>query len=341
MNDLVSSNDVLVKMRGLSVFNMWISQMIYAAAKLGIADLLHEGPRRSEDLAADVGADPDALHRVLRALTGAGVFTELPEKRFALNPLGASLRTGVPGSMRALVLLFCGEVYARAWAELLSSVESGKTAVEHVFGSPLYPYLARHPEDARLFDEAMTSLTAVENAAIAARYDFSALRTLVDVGGGHGSLLGAIVAQNAGLRGILFDQPHIIDGAAARVAAGPMAGRCDLVAGSFFESVPPGADAYMLKHIVCNWDDASATKILATCHRAMKPAGRILVIESVLGHSAVAELLDVHLLTVVGGRMRTEEEHRALFAAAGFRLSRLLPTDVGLQLVVMEGTRLP
>jgi hypothetical protein len=341
MDDLVSSNDVLVKMRGLSVFNMWISRMIYAAAKLGIADLLHEGPRTSDALAEAVGANPDALHRVLRALAGAGVFTELPERRFALNPLGASLRTGVPGSMRALVLLFCGDVYARAWADLLSSVESGKTAVEHVFGAPLYPYLARHPEDARLFDEAMTSLTAVENAAIAARYDFSAFRTLVDVGGGHGSLLATVVAGNPGLTGVLFDQPHIIDGARARVAAGPMAGRCELVAGSFFEAVPPGADAYMLKHIVCNWDDAAATRVLSACHRAMRPGGRILVIESVLARSAVAELLDVHLLTVVGGRMRTEEEHRALLAAAGFRLTRLVPTDVGLQLVVIEGTREP
>jgi SAM-dependent methyltransferase len=339
MNDLVGSNEMLGKMRSLSVFNLWISRMIYVAAKLGIADLLHEGPRSSEDLAAAVGANADALHRVLRALAWAGVFEALPEKRFALNPLAASLRTGVPGSMRALVLLFCGDLYAGAWADLLSSVTSGKTAVEHRTGAPLYPYLTTHPEDARLFDEAMTSLTAVENAAVVARYDFSAFRTVVDVGGGHGSLLAAILAQSPEMRGVLFDQPHIIEASKARAPQGPLGGRAELVAGNFFEAVPSGADAYALRHIVCNWDDAAATRILRTCHRAMKPGGRVLVIESVVSRSEVAELLDVHLLTVVGGRMRTEQEHRALLESAGFAMTRVVPTDVGLQLVVIEGTR--
>lgn len=340
MNDPVSTNDLSVQMRSLSVFSMWISRMIYAAAKLGIADLIAEGPRSSDDLAASMGVDASALYRMLRALSGAGVFTELPERRFALTPLGATLRTGVPGSMRDFVLLFSGDVYARAWLDLLSSVQSGKTAVEHVFGAPLYPYLARHPDDARLFDEAMTSFTAVDTAAVAARYDFSALRTVVDVGGGHGSLLTAVIERNPELRGILFDQPHIIEGARSRIAASAVADRCEVVAGSFFESVP-SADACMLKHIVCNWDDAAAIQILKSCHRALPPGGRILVLESVISHSAPAELLDVHLLTVVGGRMRTEQEHRDLMAAAGFRLTRLLPTDVGLQLVVVEGTREP
>lgn len=340
MNDLVGTNEHSEQMRALSVFSMWNSRMIYAVAKLGIADLIEEGRRSSVDLAAAVGADASALYRVLRALSGAGVFTELPEKQFALTPLGATLRTGVPGSMRAFVLLFGGDVYARAWLDLLSSVQSGKTAVEHVFGSPLYPHLASHPEDARLFDEAMTSFTAIDTAAVAARYDFSAFRTVADIGGGHGSLLTAVVERNPGLRGILFDQPHIIEGARARIAASATAARCEVVAGSFFESVP-SVDACMLKHIVCNWDDEAAIRILKSCHRALPAGGRILVIESVIGHSAPAELLDVHLLTVVGGRMRTEQEHRALMSAAGFRLTRLLPTDVGLQLAVIEGTREP
>jgi SAM-dependent methyltransferase len=340
MNDPVGANDLSVQMRSMSVFSMWISRVIYVAAKLGIADLIDEGPRSSDDLAASLGVNADALHRVLRALSGAGVFAELPERRFASTPLGATLRTGVPGSMRAFVLLFGGDVYARAWLDLLTSVQSGKTAVEHVFGAPLYPYLARHPEDARLFDEAMTSFTSVENAAVAARYDFSAFRTLVDVGGGHGSLLTAVVERNPALLGTLFDQPHIVDGARARIAASAIASRCEVVAGNFFEAVP-GADACMLKHIVCNWDDDAAIRILKSCHRALPPGGRILVIESVIAHSAPAELLDVHLLTVVGGRMRTEKEHRSLLAAAGFQLTRLLPTDVGIQLVVLEGTREP
>ncbi|MFT3765421.1 MAG: methyltransferase [Minicystis sp.] len=291
-------------------------------------------------LAATVGVNAGALYRMLRALAGAGVLTELPERRFALTPLGGTLRTGVPGSMRAFVLLFGGDVYARAWLDLLSSVEDGRTAVEHVFGAPLYPYLARHPEDARLFDEAMTSFTSVENAALAARYEFEGARTVADVGGGHGSLLFAVVERNPALRGVLFDQPHIIEGARARVAASAVSARCQAVAGNFFESVP-SVDVCMLKHIVCNWDDEAAIRILKTCHRALPPGGKVLVIESVIAHSAPAELLDVHLLAVVGGRMRTEEEHRGLLAAAGFRLTRLLPTDVGLQLAVIEGTREP
>ncbi len=340
MNEAIGTNDLSVQMRSMSVFSMWSSRMIYAAAKMGIADLIGQGSRSSDDLAATVGVDSSALYRVLRALSGAGIFTELPEKQFALTPLGATLRTGVPGSMHAFVLLFGGDLYASAWLDLPSSVQSGKTAVEHLHGAPLYPYLARHPEDARLFDEAMTSFTSVENAAVAARYDFSAVRTVIDVGGGHGSLVTAVVERNPGLRGILFDQPHIADGARARVAASAIAERCEVVSGDFFEAVP-SADICLLKHIVCNWDDEAAIRILKSCHRALPPGGKILVIESVISHSAPAELLDVHLLTVVGGRMRTEQEHRSLMAAAGFRLTRLLPTDVGLQLVVVEGTREP
>lgn len=340
MNEPVGAHDLSMQMRSMSVFSLWISRMIYAAAKLGIADLIADGPQSSDELAASVGVDAGALYRVLRALAGAGVFTELPERQFGSTPLGATLRTGVPGSMRDFVLLFGGDVYARAWLGLPSSVESGKTAVEHVFGAPLYPYLADHPEDALLFDKAMTSFTSVENAAVVARFDFSAVRTVADVGGGHGSLLGAVIARNPELRGILFDQPHIIEGARARVAASPMASRCEVVAGNFFESVP-SVDACMLKHIVCNWDDESAIRILKSCHRALPPGGKILVIESVIALSAPAELLDVHLLTVVGGRMRSEQQHRDLMAKAGFRLTRLLPTTVGLQLVVIEGTREP
>ncbi|MDI3283917.1 methyltransferase [Polyangium sp. 15x6] len=340
MNDSVGTNDLSVQMRSLSVFNMWISRMIYAAAKLGIADSIQEGPRSSDELAASLGVHAGALYRMLRALSGAGVFTELPERRFALAPLGATLRTGAPGSMRDFVLLFGGDVYARAWLDLLSSVQSGKTAVEHVFGAPLYPYLAGHPEDAELFDKAMTSFTHVDTAAAAARYDFSAFRTVVDVGGGHGSLLVAVLERNPELRGILFDQPHILEGARARVGASAVAARCEVVAGDFFEAVP-SADVHMLKHIVCNWDDDAAIRILKRCHRALPPGGRVLVIESVIGFSAPAELLDVHLLAVVGGRMRTEQEHRDLLAAAGFRLTRLLPTDVGLEHVVVEGVREP
>lgn len=340
MNQALSTHDLSVQMRSMSVFSMWSSRMIYAAAKMGIADLIGEGSRSSDELAAAVGVDAGALYRVLRALSGAGVFTELPEKQFALTPLGATLRTGVPGSMHAFVLLFGGDVYARAWLDLPSSVQSGKTAVEHLYGAPLYPYLAHHPEDARLFDEAMTSFTSVENAAVAARYDFSGVSTVIDVGGGHGSLVRAVVERNPGLRGILFDQPHIAEGARARIAASPIAARCEVVSGDFFEAVP-SADICLLKHIVCNWDDEAAIRILKSCHRALPPGGKILVIESVIAHSAPAELLDVHLLTVVGGRMRTEQEHRSLMAAAGFRLDRLLPTEVGLQLVVVEGVREP
>lgn len=338
MIDPHGAHDLSVQMRSLSVFNMWVSRMIYAAAKLGIADLIHESPRSSDELAAAVGVDARALHRMLRALAGAGVLTEQPEKRFALTPLGGTLRAGVPGSMRDFVLLFGGDVYARAWLELLSSVKDGKTAVEHVFGAPLYPYLARHPEHSRLFDEAMTSFTSADTAAAAARYDFSGARTVIDVGGGHGSLVLAVLERNPELRGLLFDQPHIIEGARARVAASAAAPRCEVVAGSFFETVP-SADVALLKHIVCNWDDEAAIRILESCRRALPPGGKVVVIESVIGHSAPAELLDVHLLAVVGGRMRTEEEHRGLLAAAGFRLTRLLPTNVGLELVLVEGTR--
>lgn len=218
----------------------WVSQAIYVAAKLGIADLLEEKPQSPAELAETTGANADALHRLMRALASIGLFAEDENGRFGLTPLGGGLRSNGPVSLRAFAI-FCGESWHwRAWGELLHSVRTGQSAFEHLFGKGLFDYFAEHPEAARINDAAMTSSGALQSSAVASAYDFSS-GTIVDVGGGEGALLSAILARHLDARGVLFDLPHAIRGAAVPLADARLAKRCDLVAGSFFEGVPSGA----------------------------------------------------------------------------------------------------
>jgi ubiquinone/menaquinone biosynthesis C-methylase UbiE len=317
----------------------WTSQAIYAAATFGIADHLKDGPKSVGELAGATATDPDALYRLLRALASVGIFAEGPARSFALTPLAEPLRSDVPGSKRALALM-SGDEQFRAWAEIEYSLRTGQTAFDKVFGKPIFDYLAEHPDKARTFDAAMTGIHGRESDAILNAYDLSAFGVVADIGGGNGSQLAAILKKHTAMKGILFDLPHVIERAKERIEAAGLRDRCRLVAGSFFEAVPDGADAYILRHIIHDWDEEKCLTILRNCHRAMRPASKLLVIESVIppGNEPFhGKFLDLVMLLIPGGKERTEVEYRALFERAGFELTRTIPT--GAEVSVVEGKR--
>jgi hypothetical protein len=313
-----------------------IARAVYAATKLGIPDLLQDRQLGSEELAQATGTPPGVLYRLLRALSSAGVMAEFPERRFALTPVGHVLRSDVPGSMRALVL-FCGApFYLHAWQEILYSIQTGKPAWDKVHGMAVFDYYRQHPEDARIFDEAMTSLSWAEAHAVVRAYDFARFRTLVDVGGGHGTLLMTILHAHPQLHGILFDQPQVVEGARSRMTSEGLTSRCDIVAGDFFQAVPQGGDAYMLKSIIHDWDDEHSVALLTNCRQAMTAEGRLLVIETVVpppGEAHYAKYQDLEMLVMLGSQERTVEEYAALFSRAQFELVRVVPTQEPLSIV--------
>jgi hypothetical protein len=321
----------------------WISQAIAVAAKLGIADLLKHGPKTRDELARAAGADPQALYRLLRGIATVGVFAEDAHGRFTLTPVAALLRTDVPGSLRAAAMMSGEEWEWRPWGALLHSVQTGQPAFDHIFGMEFDDYLARHPEAADIFHGFMNSVTAEEAMAVAPVYDFSGITTIVDVGGGHGALLAAILKANSHTRGVLFDAPHVIASARDFLAAQGVAQRCNLVAGNFFETLPAGGDAYILKWILNGWDDVHAVTILRNCHCALNERGKLLVIERIIppgNEPFFGKLADLNLLVLYRGRHRTAAEYRALFAQAGFELTRIIPTPSPTEFSVLEGVRL-
>ena len=241
------------------VTGYYVSRAIYVVARLGIADHLSEGPRRVDDLAEATGTHAPSLKRVLRLLASVGVFTEEADSRFALTPIGGCLRAGVPGSMRAAALLF-GGVTQQAWGDLQHSVETGEPAFRRVFGMDPFDYMAQHPDEAANFDAAMADFTKHIATAVVAAYDFSPFRRIVDVGGGNGALLAGILKANASLAGVLFDLPQVADRAIAPMRELGLADRCEIVGGDFFKAVPAGGDAYLLKHVIHDWDDDRAAR---------------------------------------------------------------------------------
>jgi hypothetical protein len=309
----------------------WVSQALYVAAKLGVADLLADGPRPVEELAAATQTDARSLRRVLRALASVGVFTEASPGAVALTPLAALLRTGTPDSMRALAIMYAEEQY-RAWGDILHSVQTGETAFEQQFGASYFAYLAQHPAADRVFNEAMTGWTMQLVGAVVDAYDFSPFKTVVDVGGSYGTLLAAILRSNPAARGILFDQPHVVAAAGEQLGVAGVAERCTTVGGDFFVEVPAGGDAYLLAQILHDWDDERSVAILRQCRRAMPAHGKLLVIELVLPPGEepfFGKWLDLHMLVLLGARERTAAEYEALFQAAGFELARVVATPAG------------
>jgi SAM-dependent methyltransferase len=341
-DDLNESNDALPE-SALSqmITGSWISQAVYVAAKLGIADLLAGGPKSIDELAGSAGASPRELFRLLRFLASIGVFAEGEDGYFELTPLARGLLSGAPGSLRSLAIYYGEEVYG-AWGNLLHSIQTGETAFNHTYKSGAFQYLAQHPEYAAVFNQAMTEWTANESTAVMTAYDFSKFDKVVDVGGGQGLFITDILRANPGPHGVLFDLPQVIEGAKGTIETAGLAERCEVIGGDFFESMPNGGDAYILKNILVNWDDERSATLLKNCHRAMVENGKLLVIEiSVISPKNVpsfGKLFDLHMLVITGGRGRPEAEFRALFETAGFRLTDIIPTES--PVTIIEGVRI-
>ena len=301
------------------------AQAVHVAAVLGLADLMAKEPRSAEELARETGSHEDSLHRLLRALAALGVLHELDDGRFELNELGELLRSDHPQSAAGWAA-FVGrpDVWA-AWGALGHSVASGENAFRHVHGEDVWSYRATRPDDSAAFDRAMVSQTLGVTESVLEVFDFSRFGTIIDVAGGTGAFLAAIVDRYPAARGILFDQPHVVSGA-------ELPERCEVVAGDFFESVPAGGDAYVLKSIIHDWEDEEAAAIMHTCRAAIAPGGSLLLVERLLGppnESPEAKLSDLNMLVAPGGRERTLDEYAALFEAVRFRLAGATDTASG------------
>ena len=323
------------------VNSFMLSQALYAFTVLGLADLIGDGRRAATDLAATVNADPTAVKRLLRALAAAGVLDEDDQHGFALTPLGDGLRQDAPGSLAGWTSLVGSENFWANWGRLTESVRTGRTGWQLRHGVDAWDYRAQHPEENLRFDRGMVSITSASADSVAEDYDFSRFRTIVDVGGGRGTLLAQILGLHPAVRGVLFDQQHVVEGAAPLLQAHGVQERCQVVAGSFFDSVPEGGDAYVLKSILHDWYDAEAVRILETVRAAMPPAAVLLVVERILEPPNLGlpgKLGDLNMLVNPGGTERTRDEWATLLAAGGFRLSEVHPTR-GLY-SVLESTRL-
>lgn len=311
------------------------AQAVCVAAELGIADQLVDGPRSVADLARACGVHAESLHRLLRFLAGEGVFAEDDAGRFGLTPLAAMLRSDSPTHLRDFARMLGGDS-AKAWTELIYSVRTGRCAFDHVHGAPIFDYLRRHPEKARIFDGAMTGVHGPETRPMIEAYDFSRFHTVVDIGGASGAVLLEILRACPGVRGVVFDLDHIAAHAAASIAASDCAGRCRAEGGSFFEAVPKDADCYLMRHVIHDWDDEKSISILRRCREAMRPGGKVLVVETVLppgNEPHLGKMFDLIMLAIPGGRERTAAQYEKLFTAAGLRLTKIVPTASAVSVV--------
>jgi O-methyltransferase domain/Dimerisation domain len=324
------------QLRGL-IMGFRVTLLIHVAAKLRLADHLAEEPRAPELLARDVGADPDALRRVLRALASLGIFAETPEGEFTSTPLADLLRGDAPGSLRPLAVLYGEEWLWQAYGRILRSVETGHSGFEDAHGMSFYDYLEINRSAGQTFDEAMTGYSALEAHAIATAYDLSAVRRVIDIGGGHGGLVAALLEANDHLSAVVFDRESVVQG--ARLADAELGSRVQWVAGDFFTRVPSEGDLYVLKSILHNWDDGRASSILSRCREAMGRQSRILIIERLLPTGtgpSEAKLFDINMLVVAGGRERTEAEYRGLLRGAGLELRQVIATESPLSILEAE-----
>ena len=319
------------------------ARVVHVAAELGIADLLGDGKKTAEALAHQTETHPPALYRLLRALASLALLEEIEPGCFALTELGDQLRTGVSGSLRNFALMFGGDRSWRSWGNLLHSVRTGESATQHLYGMGSFEYLAAHPEQAVIFNEAMAEATRQVAGALVAAYDFSRFRAVADIGGGSGTLLAAILAATPNLHGMILDLPAGIAEAAHKLAVADVSDRCEVLAGDFFRAVPSGADAYILKSVIHDWDDERSITILLNCRKAISSDGKLLLVERVMPTRMEASpnnhrmaMLDTHMLVMPGGRERTEDEYRALLASARFELTHVLRLREGVGVSVIE-----
>jgi hypothetical protein len=318
------------------ITGFWNSRAVYVFAKLGIADQLQSGPKSVEELAQATETHAPSLYRVLRALASIGVVKTENDGRFALTPMSETLVTGAPGSVRSFIISELGQEHYPAWGNLMHSVKTGGIAFDNHFGTDIWGYFAQNPEDAAVFNDSMSSMTAAANEAIMSAYDFSSFNKIVDVGGGHGGLITSILKQNPQAKGVLYDADIVVSGAEPRLEAAGVADRCEAVAGDFFKEVPAGGDAYVMKWIIHDWEDEKAIRILKNCRSQMKPEVRLIIVDCVVPDNDAPDFsktFDLNMLVMTGGKERTAAEFDQLLAAAGFKLLRVIPTDVPTSIV--------
>ena len=322
------------------LFGFAASRAIGVAAELHIADLLQHGPKTAEELAAQTHTHARSLYRVLRACASISVFSEDEERRFSLTPLAEPLLSDVPGSLRAFAEMITTDWQYQTWAELTYSVKTGKPSFDKVHGMSSFDYFWSHEREGKQFNDAMTSNSAFSSVAVVNAYDFSAISTLVDVGGGHGFLLASILEKYPGVKGVLYDTQAVITEAEKLLTEHGVAERCERTGGNFFESVPTGGDAYIMKHIIHDWNDEQCITILKNCRSAMKEGGKVLIVEMIVpegNEPSPAKFLDLQMLQYLPGCERTEKEYKELLGKAGFELARIVPTRSPFSII--EGVR--
>jgi hypothetical protein len=334
MSNKESSMEFFKQMFGGS----WITQGIWVAAELGIADLLVDGPQTVQELAKKTQTQSGSLYRLMRALASVGIFAEDTHGQFSLTPRADMLRSDIDGSQRSFAIMMGAEFHA-AWGELLYSVRTGKPGFQKHFGIPFFKYMTENPNRHSIYDAAMTGVHGVETEPMLDAYDFGTFLTVVDVGGGNGLVLAAILNRHPTTQGVLFDLPPVADRARSIISGLGLSDRCQIVGGDFFSSVPNGANAYVLRHIIHDWEDDDAIAILRQCQEAMSSDGKILVVEIVippLNEPSFGKWLDLMML-LVAGRERMQEEYSDLFSEAGLKLNRVIPTSS--EVSIIEGVR--
>ncbi len=317
----------------------WIARAVQVLAQIGVADRMKGGPKSAAELAAATGMHAGSLERLMRAATMFGVFAPAPGGKYALTPVGDTLRSDTPNSLRNFASFFAEPWYWQVWTEFLHSVKTGEPAFTKVHGAPAFEWFAKHPTAVEVFSKAMTSFTRQIGTAVADAYDFGRIHTLVDVGGGHGTLIAAILKSNPTMRGVVYDLLQVVEGAKPALGQAGLGNRTECIGGNFFDSVPPG-DGHILKHIIHDWSDAQCVTILRHCRASMPRDGRVLVVEAVIPDGPephFGKLLDLEMLAMTqGGRERTAGEFSELLGRAGFKLARIVPTKS--PVCVIEGT---
>lgn len=331
INELPASAQMLQIISGF-----WISRAVYAIAKLGIPDLLKSGPKTAEELAAATKMHAPSLFRLLRALVSVEVLKSAEGGRFAQTPLSETLVTDAPGTLRWFAVSELGQEHYPAWGNLMHSLKTGEIAFDNFFGADIWKYFQQNPDDAAVFNNSMSNVTAATNEAITSLYDFSRFETLVDVGGGHGGLITSVLKANPKLKGVLFDAEEVIQGARPKLEAAGVADRCEAVAGDFFKSVPAGGDAYIMKWIIHDWDDEKATTILRHCRNQISPDGKLILVDCVVPETDepdFSKFFDLNMLVMTGGKERTAKEFAHLLEVTGFKLLRVIPTELPTSIV--------
>jgi hypothetical protein len=307
---------------------VYIAGAVAALAELGVPDQLEGGPKSPQELAADTGAQADPLYRLMRATSSVGVLAEGTDGKFSQTPMSAVLCKNARPSLRGYARMLGRDWHGRGWAHLADCVRTGGQALDAIYGMHIFKYFQQNREEAEIFDESMTGLSSVDGPAVADAYNFEGIHTIVDIGGGHGSLLATILERNPQMKGTLYEVAYVVEGAKDR-ALKNFRNRCEFASGDMFASVPTGTDAYIMKHIIHDWPDELCVKILKACRAGVNPGGKLLVVDCVIppgNDFSPIKFFDLQMLIFPSGRERTEDEFRDLLAAGGWKLNRIVPT---------------